>query len=492
MVDDSSGIEGRRRVDPAGRGGPPPQDDRRATGDADANDEVVALRRRVADLEAGRRSATARRFRRVASGVTLVLTVLAVVLATTSVWVGATLFDTNRFMAVVQPALVSDDLDQALSDRLAAEVGDALALEERLAAALDDVQSALGDQLATALGATAQQRARLEGLPLPELQQLADPIASGLQARIDTRIDQLVTSERFEQFVVEATRTAHAEAVAIVRGDLVDRPNVVVQDDEVTIDLVPAVAAALGDLADEGLAELGIDQVPFIDPSADPEVRLERLSGALGIDLPDDFGQVTVMTTADLEELEATAALMDRLVWLALLTVLVLAVLTLVLATDRRRAIAQLGVGTALAAVVVMPITRALSDTIATAAQTEAGKRVVAVVTDTTLDSLRSTMTIVLVVALAVALVAHVVGRPAWLRRAIAGWQQAEGGSADAGWVHVLARHHDVLAGVVLALAAATLWIVGITVGSVVVTVGLALVLLGVLAAARGRTAETA
>jgi hypothetical protein len=467
------------------------QDDQQPDHDAGLDPEVVQLRRRVAELESGRRSTRALRAREVASRVLMVVTVVAVVLAVTAVWIDRTLFVTDAFMTIAEPALLDPDVDEVLADRLAAEVTEALALEERLSAALEDVQTGLGDQLAIALDVTPQQRARLQALPLPELQQLAAPIAAGLESRIEARIDQLVQSERFRSLVLDGTRDAHDVATALLRGDVTDRPNVVIVDGEVRIDLVPAVAAALGELVDEGLDAVGIDEVPFVDPTADPEVRLARLSDALGVDLPPDFGQITVLGATELADLQTTAARMEQFVWLVVGLVVVLAALTLLLATDRRRRLVQLALGTALAAVVVMPITRALSQTIADAASSPQGARVVAVITDVTLDSLRSAMVVVLAVSLAVALVAHVAGRPPWMSRAMHQWDVRGRGVGDPGALQFVARRHDLLVAVVLAVAVVTLWIAGISAGTVIAVVVVTAAVLGLLSLVQRRLAPT-
>lgn len=448
-----------------------------ASADLDADlDEVARLRRRVAELEASSRSARAwGRVRSVVTWMSVVLTCAGVVLASVAWWTSATLLETDRFMQVVEPALTSPELDAALSTRVTAETLAALALQERVAGVLSDVEVALGDALAEALDVTPAQRARVQRLPLPQLQELAAPIASGLESRISGRIDEVVRSGRLEELVVDVTRGGHTKAVALLREEYEQLPNLVVASGEVRADLVPVVAAVLADLVDQGLDVVGIDEIPFVDVGGDPEASLARLSQALGVELPPDFGQVTVMSEQDLEELQAGVRLMDQLVWAAVATVLVLAMLTLVTARDRRRAVVQLGVGTALGTAVAIPLIRSTVDTLAGAAATPQGRDLVVVLANSALGSLRSVLVVVLVVALLVAVLAHLAGRPPWMRRSIAAVRTAtEPTSEGSALAQFAARRHDSLVVGVIGVAVLALWAVGMSLLSIVVIVGVA------------------
>ena len=71
------------------------------------------------------------------SWVLLVLASLGVVASTLSFWVHETLFDTDRFMAVVEPVLRDPAVERALATRLGDQVVTALDPETRVADALD-------------------------------------------------------------------------------------------------------------------------------------------------------------------------------------------------------------------------------------------------------------------------------------------------------------------------------------------------------------------
>ena len=448
--------------------------------------EVVMLRHRLAVLEHGQ--PRRHRVRQSLMVFFAVLTVVAVVATTGAVWLRRTALETDRFMALVEPVLGSPELADALSVRLTDEALEALALEQRLTARLSEGGVALRAVVADSLELEPGQQARIEALPLPQLTDLAAPIASGLEARISTRLDQFVRSPEFQRLLVEGTEVAHTKAVALLRGDYEELPNVEVEAGEVRLNLVPVVAGALEDLTDQGLGAIGVDEIPFIDPFADPDVALERLSSALDTELPPDFGQVTVMSEAELEELQAAARLADRLVLvLAIISVALLA-LTITLAPRRRRALLQVSLGTVAGLVITMLLLRSTEDEIAGTAQTPQGQEALRLLTDATFDSLRTTMIVVLGFALVVAVVTYLLGRPPWLTRAVGEVRRATAakpGGSDLG--RALVQYKDALRIAVLAVAVGLLFVFGLSLWTILVIPTLALLALWGLNVAQAR-----
>ena len=87
----------------------------------------------------------------------------AVVVATTVVvWAHETVFDTDRFMETVQPALDDPALYAALSERVSDEVIVALGLEARISATLTGVDEYLSQTLLEALDVTDRGQAVLD------------------------------------------------------------------------------------------------------------------------------------------------------------------------------------------------------------------------------------------------------------------------------------------------------------------------------------------
>ena len=445
----------------------------------DLEREVRLLRQQVAEL---RQERTSRHGVRQAIGVILaVLTIVSVLATTTAVWQTRTALETDRFLALVDPVLASTDVYEAISIRLTDETLEALALEDRLQVALRDLGQTLGDELAQALGVTEAQRARIRLLPLPQLQDLATPIASGLEARVAAQIDRFVTSTEFQRLLGEGTEVAHTKAVALLRGDEAALPNLEVATGEVRLNLLPVIGRVLEDLVDEGLAAVGIEEIPFIDPFADPQVSLDRLSSALGTELPPDFGQLTVLSEAELEELQTVARRLDQLVWVLLVLSVGLLVTTLAVAPRRRRMLAQLALGVAVGTVVAMLLVRSTEDAIVGTAVTVPGRRAVAMLAEVTFDSLRNAMVVVLVVALVVALVAHLAGRPAWLTLSVT-WVRSVTASKPGGsdLQRFVGRYHDGLRVGVIAAALLLLSVVGLSLWSLLLmTVVTLLVLWG-------------
>lgn len=451
--------------------------------------EVVRLRRRVDELEA-RPPTAGQRVRDVATVVLVVLTVLAIALTSVAVWLRSTVFDTDRFMAAVQPALTSPEVADALSARLTAETVQALDLQTRLDTALTDVGDTLGTNLGDALGLTPAQRQRIQSLPIPQLEQLAGPIADGIEGRISQLMDRVVVSPQFQTLLVDLTRSAHERGVALVRGDTAQLPNVEVTSGEVRLNLVPAVAQALSQLVDQGLQLAGVDpaRIPNIDATATAQTAIDRLSQALNVNLPSDFGQVVIMSRQDLVQLQSAVRLADQLVWGLVVATIVLVAVTVLLSRHRRRTVVQLGVGTAIATVVTMLLLRNAQGTVAGQAPTPEGQAAVGELTNSVLNSLRGTMLLVLVVALLVALAAHLLGRPPWAERTYAAVRRGTAtkpGGSDV--ERAVARHTAAYRIGVLAVGLLVLAITGISLLSVLIVVPLVLLALWGIAVADDR-----
>lgn len=454
--------------------------------------EVARLRRQVAELEVQLPPAPPQdRVRAVLTWILVALTVLSITAAAVAVWTRETVFDTDAFMAAVQPALESPEVATALSVRLTDETLEALALEDRLTTALGEVGDTIGGALADTLDLSPTQQARIRGLPLPGLEQLAAPIAAGLETRIADRIDAMVTAETFRTQLTALTRQAHTRAVALVREDYEQLPNLVIESGEVRLDLVPVVATILRDLADQGLDAVGIEDVPFIEPSGDPDVALDRLSQALGVELDENFGKLVVMSQAELEEIQAGARQADRLVWALILLSVVLVAVTVAVARNRRRGLIMVSVGAAIAVTIAMLLIRNTQDQIASVAETPQGEGAIRTLASSTFDSLRTVMVVVLVVSLVVALAAYLLGRPAWLQRSVTrvrAVSRSKPGGSDL--ERFVADHHDPLRIAAVAIGVGVLALTGITLLSVIVVTLVVVAVLWGLAAARARAAR--
>jgi hypothetical protein len=347
------------------------------------------------------------------TAVLAVLTVVATVAASVAVWVRATLLDTDRFMAVVEPVLDDPAFTAALSETAAAQVLAALELDARVAVTLEQLDRLLvGAALGTEdLGPGAADRLpRLEG---PRLAALTPGIAAALEARVTDLVGTTVASVVDTAWLPELVRHAHAGGVAVVRSEVVQLPNVEVRDGEVRIDLVPLLARALQDTVTE-LRDLlpEITLPPVVDGGPGADLEATELAAALRTRLPPDFGQVVVLRPGALPEAQAAIRTLDRVVGGLVLLTVALLVLTIGTARRRRRAVVQVGAGVALAFGVATLLVRRLETLLLDVITQPDSPGVAAAVLGPLADSLRSTALLVLVAAVGLATLAHLLGRP--------------------------------------------------------------------------------
>ena len=237
--------------------------------------------------------------------------------AVPGVWARRTLLDTDRYVATVDELATQPAIQQALATEITAAVFEAL-----------DVQ----DRLSTVIGER-----------LPELRFLAGPISTAIQSFVQEQVLKVVQSEAFITFWSEANRFVHEQALAVLRGE---SEAVTVQGDQVVLSYLPLVNRALADLSGLLSDLLGRSiTLPTITEGMVPTEAISKLETALGVDLPENFGQVVIYEGDDLGALQQVFRMTNAIVVLLVLLILVLSAVAIAVSPRRRRTILQLAVG---------------------------------------------------------------------------------------------------------------------------------------------------
>jgi hypothetical protein len=346
-----------------------------------------------------------------------VLTVLAAVAVTTAVigfWVHQTLLDTDRFMAAVTPAVESEAVQAVVADRLADELIDSLDLEDRISGAITRASEGMTDALADALALSPTQVERLGRLDIG-LQPLAAPIAAGVETRIRDAVDRFVVSVAGSDLLLDGVETAHDRIVHLLRDELDDLPNVVVENGEVRLNLVPILAETLRSVVNAGIGVVGIDrEIPEFSSTEDAEQAIDRLATILGRDLPPDFGQVDIMSQEQLQEAQGLMQTFDRLVWLLIVLAIALAVAAVVLAPTTQRGLVRVGIAVAIGAVIGWVAVELISSRLSEVAGTGEGSAAIAELTSALVATLQPVAAAVAIIGIGTAAAAIFVGRGGW------------------------------------------------------------------------------
>jgi hypothetical protein len=376
-----------------------------------------------AELEILRESAATkkrtgrRRARQVLAGVLVVLTSLCIVAATIGIWTQRTLSDTDRYVALVAPLADDPTVTDPLAARLSEEVFLALDVEGRIQEAL----------------------ASIPNIP-PQASFLAGPLTAGAQNLIQQRVEEFLASPAFADLWTDLNRQLHVKVQALLNEDYEQLPNVAISGGEVQLNLVSVVAAVIRRVAQEGADALGIDvAVPSIPTSLGSSDAIQRLGSALGVTLPPDFGQVTIMSADRLSGYQDALRTVKRLVLATFLLSLVLIALTIAVAPNHRRAVIWLGGGVVAGLFLGGVFLRRVEASIVDAIDGVAAKAAAQDVFDQVSSSLRQAGLFVLTIGVVAAVLAYLLGRPAWLQRAAGRWERITatraGGSELQVWV---------------------------------------------------------
>jgi hypothetical protein len=349
------------------------------------------------------------RWRRWVTPILIVVTSVTAVGAIVGVWIHETVLETDRFMSVIEPTLADGEFHQELGTWAGEQVVGVLDLEDRVA----DRLSALDDLLITAvvesLDTDDRLLQRLEDLSRPSLATLAPGIAGPLEERIVDRVVELVTSEAVAGSLPEIVERGHFGLAALARDELVDLPNVYVAGGDVRVNLLPLVGRTLGLIQEEMRNVLPDVSFPT-SISERAEETLEDFRISIGASVPDDFGQVRLMSEANLATLQAYTRTFDRFVWAWVAFAVVLVALTVLVSTSRRRTAFHLLFGLAIALAISGLIFGYFEDVLVSAASGRDGALVAGFLIDV-FGRLRLILTVFLVAAVAVAVTGYASGR---------------------------------------------------------------------------------
>ena len=263
-----------------------------------------------------------RRIRRSVVGSLVALACLLVLLSTTEVWAHRTLLNTGAFVGTVAPVFE----DPAVASAVAARATDELFTELNVQARLRDA------------------------LP-PRASFAAVPVTNATKGFVAEQLTKVLSSSQFQAVWTAALTSTHQQLVAVLRGQ--NTAAVSTSGGYIVLNTVPVINQALGKVS--GLASDLTGKpvtLPAITSADPPQQAVNKLSAALGVSLPSNFGQITLVRSSDLATVQRLVKAFDRLTLVLPLAAIVLIALSLWLSLNRRRTLLQLAVGVSLLMIV--------------------------------------------------------------------------------------------------------------------------------------------
>ena len=279
-----------------------------------------------------------RRIRRSVVGLLVALSCLLVVLSTTEVWAHRTLLNTGAFVGTVAPVFKNPAVTSAVAVRAT-------------------------DQLFTELNL----QARLKDALPPKASFAAAPVANATKGFVAGQLANVMASPQFQAIWTATLTSMHQLLVAVLRGQ--HTAAVSTSGGYIVLNTVPLINQALGKVS--GLASNLTGKpvtLPAITSADPPQQAVNKLSKALGVTLPSDFGQITLVKSSDLAQVQRGVKAFDRFTLVLPLVTIVLIALSLWLSVNRRRTVLQLAVGVSLLMIVERRVTLHEQSTLASGA----------------------------------------------------------------------------------------------------------------------------
>jgi hypothetical protein len=279
-----------------------------------------------------------RRIRRIVVGLLVALSCLLVLLSTTEVWAHRTLLNTGTFVDTVGPVFNNPAVTSAVAARATDELFTELNLQTRLKDALP-----------------------------PKASFAATPVVNATKGFVAGQLATVMASPQFQAIWTATLTSMHRQLVAVLRGQ--HTAAVSTSGGYIVLNTVPLINQALGKVS--GLASNLAGKpvtLPTITSADPPQQAVNKLSKALGVTLPSDFGQITLVKSSDLAQVQRGVKAFDRFTLVLPLVTIVLIALSLWLSVNRRRTLLQLAVGVSLLMIVERRITLHEQSTLASGA----------------------------------------------------------------------------------------------------------------------------
>ena len=317
----------------------------------------------------------------------VILTSLSVVASTVGIWVNRTVWNQDRYLALVTPLAKDTAVTDALATKVTDQVFEALNLQARV-----------GEVLANFPKVPSQ------------AQFLVGPIESAMHDFVLGQVKSFLRSDAFYNLWVQLNTQLHPKLVALLQGDYSQLPNLSVSGGAVQLNLIPVVYQIIQQV----VPSLGLNvTLPDLPSNATVASAISLVSSHVGVSLPPDFGQLTIMTQDQLQSYQQAAQSLRRLGYGLILLTLILAGVTIAVSKTRRRTLVSLGSGAVVALLVGGAAIRAIEAQVVNSLSGSSQGAVRDIFEHVT-SGLRRVGLLVVALFLIVAVVAYLLGRPAW------------------------------------------------------------------------------
>ncbi|HEX3087807.1 MAG TPA: hypothetical protein VHQ23_04080, partial [Ilumatobacteraceae bacterium] len=259
--------------------------------------------------------------RRIAKRSVIFVAALLLTISTVVVWSTRTALNSDRFSEAVGSSLDDDRVSTALTTYITDQITSVIDLQGIAANLIP------GDR-----------------------DLLAAPFAQAAENFIRTRVAAIVGSDQFISWFTNLAAKAHEAAIHIAKGQ--SGPVINAADGSVVINVAPAIGAVLTQLGADGLVDR-LANMPKLEDNPQVADVVTRIATALNIQIPADFGQITVMQSDTLTRVQDAFKTFRTLVWILVIISIVLAVGAILIASDRRKAGIDLGIGVIIANAIV-------------------------------------------------------------------------------------------------------------------------------------------
>jgi hypothetical protein len=186
------------------------------------------------------------RWRSVVATLLIVIGCILAPISVVAVWTKNLVTDTDRYVTTVAPLASDPAIQNAIADRITAEIFTHLDVVGITNQAVD----ALADRGLPPLVAT-------------QLHALSEPLSTGVQGFVRTEVGKVVASDAFANAWITANRSAHQALVAALTGET--REGITIENDTVSINLGPFIQEVKQRLVDRGFGLAS--RIPNVNPS---------------------------------------------------------------------------------------------------------------------------------------------------------------------------------------------------------------------------------